>query len=1082
MMPQTELNKLFAFDSSGNINIATTIGSNTGNWATATAYAERDIVKDTSTNNIFQCKTAHTSSGSQPLTTNTDSAKWDLLVDAESATTSATNAQTSAVNSANSATASANSATASQASAVNSATSEANASTSENNASASAQASANSATASANSATSSATTLTNFEKQYLGSKSSAPTADNDGNTLDATYEGTLYFNSSNDELYVWNGSAWEQASFSAGGFMSQNNNLSDVANVATSRTNLGLGTASTLNVGTSANNVVQLDGNAKLPAVSGENLTGLSAGTDAIDMVVGTGSDAISVGDVITRESNGETKKVKKTSTTTNYSVGAIDHLETNIGNAGWHTSTYNPHGHTQVFEVCGSHDGRFVVFWGSAWPSYSYYAIAWVHNGSGSWTIGSSRTSVNDSHNGGQVAVPTLRFSKSLNTSAGGTWLAFYQDNGRYTRTIFFTVDSGTGHQVWKYGESGSTSSFYSKGRDASGSGTSVNEGNTIRQVSSERVDILSLGNTYNKTYVGSWKVEYNGSQYTCSTIGGVQTNDQNYSNSGYGSSYYSRFALCGYDHKNDRLIGCVVDSQRKLTFVKAKPSGNNVDWTFEWASNAWSASNLADNGVIDQGYEYGDYVMQDGYGQAFLSSRNYRAGHGAIRYHLMAVDGAMTSYNASGVNNFIYTSRSSDYNYIGGPPMKWDILNRKLLVWGTGYNHSDSLQSWNNLQNSMRVISMTESGGYHVTFNTDSTVSTGSYDGTSGSEYLRFRMWGLVDGVSITSLTDAKAGRYLMFKSNNATGTGTIKWASGTIPHSVTTSTTNKSDAFGIAQKAGTAGDTISVLPFDSESIDQNQTSLTHGTKYYVTSTGALSTATTPDADIANDPDNPLVGQAINSTYLRLPSKSISGGGTASSDTSKIFCGAVDLKNDSGVQTSFTLSKPADINASDIRSYVIEYYGIMTSTTNDYYVLQMKPYNGGSTVMSGTFYGTGFTYYYGSHGNFNTNFSTYLNIAYLGGESYKGTASANRASTNINYTPSWSGQAVYENNINHASLSYYCSARVGTNNNYMKHEWWTGGAVNSANVTNYADSFYFEPRTGTWTEGVVSLYAITK
>jgi len=799
-------------------------------------------------------------------------------------------------------------------------------------------------------------------------------------------------------------------------------------------------------------------------------------------MVVGTGSDAISVGDVITRESNGETKKVKKTSTTTNYSVGAIDHLETNIGNAGWHTSTYNPHGHTQVFEVCGSHDGRFVVFWGSAWPSYSYYAIAWVHNGSGSWTIGSSRTSVNDSHNGGQVAVPTLRFSKSLNTSAGGTWLAFYQDNGRYTRTIFFTVDSGTGHQVWKYGESGSTSSFYSKGRDASGSGTSVNEGNTIRQVSSERVDILSLGNTYNKTYVGSWKVEYNGSQYTCSTIGGVQTNDQNYSNSGYGSSYYSRFALCGYDHKNDRLIGCVVDSQRKLTFVKAKPSGNNVDWTFEWASNAWSASNLADNGVIDQGYEYGDYVMQDGYGQAFLSSRNYRAGHGAIRYHLMAVDGAMTSYNASGVNNFIYTSRSSDYNYIGGPPMKWDILNRKLLVWGTGYNHSDSLQSWNNLQNSMRVISMTESGGYHVTFNTDSTVSTGSYDGTSGSEYLRFRMWGLVDGVSITSLTDAKAGRYLMFKSNNATGTGTIKWASGTIPHSVTTSTTNKSDAFGIAQKAGTAGDTISVLPFDSESIDQNQTSLTHGTKYYVTSTGALSTATTPDADIANDPDNPLVGQAINSTYLRLPSKSISGGGTASSDTSKIFCGAVDLKNDSGVQTSFTLSKPADINASDIRSYVIEYYGIMTSTTNDYYVLQMKPYNGGSTVMSGTFYGTGFTYYYGSHGNFNTNFSTYLNIAYLGGESYKGTASANRASTNINYTPSWSGQAVYENNINHASLSYYCSARVGTNNNYMKHEWWTGGAVNSANVTNYADSFYFEPRTGTWTEGVVSLYAITK
>lgn len=39
----------------------------------------------------------------------------------------------------------------------------------------------------------------------------------------------------------------------------------------------GLGTASTLNVGTSANNVVQLDGSAKLPAVDGSALTNLAA-------------------------------------------------------------------------------------------------------------------------------------------------------------------------------------------------------------------------------------------------------------------------------------------------------------------------------------------------------------------------------------------------------------------------------------------------------------------------------------------------------------------------------------------------------------------------------------------------------------------------------------------------------------------------------------------------------------------------------------------------------------------------------------------------------------------------------------
>ena len=78
-------NKIFAFDSSGDVNITQEIGTFKGNWAASTAYVVRDLVKDTSTNNIFIVNSAHTSSGSQPLTTNTNSAKYDLIVDAASA-------------------------------------------------------------------------------------------------------------------------------------------------------------------------------------------------------------------------------------------------------------------------------------------------------------------------------------------------------------------------------------------------------------------------------------------------------------------------------------------------------------------------------------------------------------------------------------------------------------------------------------------------------------------------------------------------------------------------------------------------------------------------------------------------------------------------------------------------------------------------------------------------------------------------------------------------------------------------------------------------------------------------------------
>lgn len=53
-----------------------------------------------------------------------------------------------------------------------------------------------------------------FDDRYLGAKVSAPTTDNDG---DALVTGALYYNSSAGQLYVWDGSAWDEAAFNATG-------------------------------------------------------------------------------------------------------------------------------------------------------------------------------------------------------------------------------------------------------------------------------------------------------------------------------------------------------------------------------------------------------------------------------------------------------------------------------------------------------------------------------------------------------------------------------------------------------------------------------------------------------------------------------------------------------------------------------------------------------------------------------------------------------------------------------------------------------------------------------------------------
>jgi hypothetical protein len=301
-------NKVLAFNASGELTVSTEIGTYKGNWSTATSYVVRDIIKDTSNNNIYICLVAHTSTGSQPISSNADSAKWGLIVDAASASssasaaassasaaaTSASNASTSASNASTSASNAATSATNASNSASAASTSASNASTSASNASSSASAASSSASSASTSATNAANSYDAFDDRYLGSKASDPTVDNDGDTL---LDGALYWNTAVNRMKVYDAgnTSWvftapsssEQSSINTvstniANVNSVGTNIANVNSVASNSTNINLVAADITNV----NNV-------------GSNITGVNSFAERYRVQSSDPSTSLDQGDLV---------------------------------------------------------------------------------------------------------------------------------------------------------------------------------------------------------------------------------------------------------------------------------------------------------------------------------------------------------------------------------------------------------------------------------------------------------------------------------------------------------------------------------------------------------------------------------------------------------------------------------------------------------------------------------------------------------------------------------------------------------------------------------------------------------------
>ena len=165
-----------------------------------------------------------------------------------------------------------------------------------------AAAAANSAAAAANSASAAATAFDTFDDRYLGSKSSEPSTDNDGNAL---VSGSLFFDSSANAMKVYDGSSWITAT-SAGA-----SSLVDYEYTATAGQTTFTGadnnsatlTYTTGNILVSLNGVI-LDNGSDYTATSGSSIVLASAAASGDHLAV-VAFKSFSVSDTVSASAGG---------------------------------------------------------------------------------------------------------------------------------------------------------------------------------------------------------------------------------------------------------------------------------------------------------------------------------------------------------------------------------------------------------------------------------------------------------------------------------------------------------------------------------------------------------------------------------------------------------------------------------------------------------------------------------------------------------------------------------------------------------------------------------------------------------
>lgn len=217
-----------ASSASTSASTATTQASNASTSATNAASSASSASTSASSASTSASSASSSATAAAASETAAETAKTGALA----AQTAAESAETNAASSASTASTAATTAT----------TQASNASTSATSAASSATTASNAATAAESARDSTLAAFDSFDDRYLGAKTADPTLDNDGNAL---VGGALYFNTVDEVMKVYTGTQWVAAYADVSGALLAVNNLSDLNNVSSARTNLGLGTAAT---------------------------------------------------------------------------------------------------------------------------------------------------------------------------------------------------------------------------------------------------------------------------------------------------------------------------------------------------------------------------------------------------------------------------------------------------------------------------------------------------------------------------------------------------------------------------------------------------------------------------------------------------------------------------------------------------------------------------------------------------------------------------------------------------------------------------------------------------------------------